>query len=72
MPASARRASSNSSTTIAWRFPPLAVGAVGQMDVFPNSRNVIQGKVVFTVDFRHPDKAILDRMEDAHPQPRRR
>lgn len=44
---------------IAWGHAPLAVGAVGHMDCFPNSRNIIQGKVVFTVDFRHPDKAVI-------------
>ena len=33
-------------------------GAIGHIDVYPNSRNVIPGKVVFTVDLRSPD---LDR-----------
>jgi N-carbamoyl-L-amino-acid hydrolase len=32
------------------------------LQVTPNSRNVIPGKVFFTVDFRHPDPAILERM----------
>ena len=50
---------------IAWRFPPLAVGAVGHMDVFPNSRNIIPGRVVFTVDFRHPEKEVISAMEEA-------
>jgi N-carbamoyl-L-amino-acid hydrolase len=50
---------------IAWRHPPLAVGAVGQMDVYPNSRNIIQGKVVFTVDIRHPTKEVIAAMEQA-------
>ena len=40
-----------------WRHQPAAVGAIGHVDVYPNSRNVIPGKVVFTVDFRSPDKA---------------
>ena len=48
---------------IAWSHAPLAVGAVGHMDVYPNSRNIIQGKVVFTVDIRHPDKAVIADME---------
>jgi beta-ureidopropionase / N-carbamoyl-L-amino-acid hydrolase len=48
---------------IAWSHAPHAVGAVGHMDVYPNSRNIIQGKVVFTVDFRHPDKAVIADME---------
>ncbi len=42
---------------------PAAVGAVGHCDVYPNSRNVIPGKVVFTVDIRSPDQAILDAMK---------
>ncbi len=48
---------------IAWGHAPLAVGAVGHMDVYPNSRNIIQGKVVFTVDFRHPEAAVIADME---------
>jgi len=48
---------------IAWNHAPLAVGAVGHCDVYPNSRNIIPGKAVFTVDFRHPDKAVIDTME---------
>jgi acetylornithine deacetylase/succinyl-diaminopimelate desuccinylase-like protein len=41
---------------------PNAVGAVGQVKVFPNSRNVIPGKVIFTVDIRSPEQAKLDLM----------
>jgi len=48
---------------IALSHTPHAVGAIGHCDVYPNSRNIIPGKVVFTVDFRHPDKAIIDDME---------
>jgi beta-ureidopropionase / N-carbamoyl-L-amino-acid hydrolase len=48
---------------IAMSHQPTAVGAIGHCDVFPNSRNVIPGKVVFTVDFRSPDQAILDAMK---------
>ncbi len=40
---------------IAMAHQPNAVGAVGQVKVFPNSRNVIPGKVVFTVDIRSPE-----------------
>lgn len=50
---------------IAWRHAPLAVGAIGHMDVYPNSRNIIPGRVVMTIDFRHPDKSVLDAMEAA-------
>ena len=48
---------------IAWGHAPLAVGAIGHCEVYPNSRNIIPGKAVFTIDFRHPDKAVIDQME---------
>ena len=44
-------------------FAPHGRGTVGTVNVFPNSRNVIPGKVGFTVDLRHRDAALLDRME---------
>lgn len=47
---------------IALDHQPDAVGAVGQANVWPNSRNVIPGKAVFTVDFRSPDLAKLTAM----------
>ncbi len=37
---------------IAMKHQPNAVGAIGHVDVHPNSRNIIPGKVVFTIDFR--------------------
>lgn len=37
---------------IALQYQPNAVGAIGHIDVWPNSRNIIPEKVVFTVDFR--------------------
>lgn len=37
---------------IAMSKQPNAVGAIGHIDVHPNSRNIIPGKVVFTVDLR--------------------
>ncbi|MGH1445129.1 MAG: Zn-dependent hydrolase [Cognatishimia sp.] len=37
---------------IAMKNQPSAVGAIGHVDVYPNSRNIIPGKVVFTVDMR--------------------
>ena len=48
---------------IAHSHAPHAVGAIGQCTVYPNSRNIIPGRVVFTVDFRHPEKAIIAEME---------
>ncbi|MBA4489269.1 Zn-dependent hydrolase [Paracoccus sp. S1E-3] len=47
---------------IAMDHQPDAVGAVGQANVYPNSRNVIPGKAVFTIDFRSPDLAKLNAM----------
>ena len=49
---------------IAMDHQPDAVGAVGQANVYPNSRNVIPGKAVFTVDFRSPDLAKLNSMRE--------
>ena len=37
---------------IAMANQPNAVGAIGHIDVYPNSRNIIPGKAVFTVDMR--------------------
>ncbi|MEP4472396.1 MAG: Zn-dependent hydrolase [Bauldia litoralis] len=47
---------------IAMAHQPNAVGAIGHVDVYPNSRNIIPGKVVFTVDFRSHDLDILNAM----------
>ena len=47
---------------VAMAAQPGAVGGVGQMFFAPNSRNVLPGKVVFTVDIRSPDQAKLDGM----------
>lgn len=44
---------------------PFGVGTVGQMLVHPNSRNVIPGRVDFSVDLRHPDDAALKAMAEA-------
>ncbi|MBK5933660.1 N-carbamoyl-L-amino-acid hydrolase [Rhodovulum imhoffii] len=48
---------------IACSHAPHAVGAAGHIDVYPNSRNVIPGKVVFTVDLRSPERAVIEDME---------
>ncbi|MEM9249154.1 MAG: Zn-dependent hydrolase [Pseudomonadota bacterium] len=47
---------------IAMAHQPDAVGAVGQANVYPNSRNVIPGKTVFTIDIRSPDLEKLTSM----------
>jgi len=48
--------------TVAMENQPGAVGGVGQVKFAPNSRNVLPGKVVFTVDIRSPDQKKLDGM----------
>jgi N-carbamoyl-L-amino-acid hydrolase len=47
---------------VAMENQPGAVGGVGQMFFSPNSRNVLPGKVVFTIDIRSPDQHKLDGM----------
>jgi beta-ureidopropionase / N-carbamoyl-L-amino-acid hydrolase len=42
------------------------VASVGLIENRPNSRNVVPGEVFFTVDLRHPDETILDKMEKAY------
>ena len=43
-------------------------GTVGQLLVSPNSRNVIPGEVRFSVEFRHPNDAELDRLDAQFPR----
>ena len=50
---------------IALERTPFAVGTVGMVQVHPNSRNVIPGRVFLTVDFRHPDDGVLKGMGEA-------
>ncbi len=49
---------------IAMAHQPNAVGAVGQANVYPNSRNVIPGRAVFTIDFRSPELPKLSSMRE--------
>jgi len=42
---------------------PFACATVGMLQVHPNSRNVIPGRVFFTIDLRHPDDAVLAQMD---------
>jgi N-carbamoyl-L-amino-acid hydrolase len=44
---------------IAKTHRPYAVATVGMVQVHPNSRNVIPGRVFFSVDLRHPDEEAL-------------
>jgi len=47
---------------IAMQHQPNAVGAIGHIDVYPNSRNIIPEKTVFTVDFRSHELDTLNGM----------
>ncbi|MEO6064454.1 MAG: Zn-dependent hydrolase [Lysobacterales bacterium] len=42
---------------------PFACATVGMLQVHPNSRNVIPGRVFFTIDMRHPEDAVLADMD---------
>lgn len=44
---------------------PSACATCGMVEVYPNSRNVIPGRVFITVDFRHPDGEKLISMDKA-------
>ncbi len=48
----------------ALRYPPHGRGTVGMVHVFPNSRNVIPGRVKFSVDLRNATDALVDGMAD--------
>ncbi|KQR89764.1 Zn-dependent hydrolase [Burkholderia sp. Leaf177] len=48
---------------ISRRFAPHGLVTIGQVDVPNSSRNTIAGRVVFTVDLRHPDDSKIDAME---------
>ncbi|HEX9647956.1 MAG TPA: Zn-dependent hydrolase [Alphaproteobacteria bacterium] len=37
---------------------------VGRFEVSPNSPNTVPGRVLFTIDFRHPEAAVLRRLGD--------
>lgn len=42
---------------------PFACATVGMIQNYPNSRNVIPGRVFHTIDIRHPDDAVLAEMD---------
>ncbi|MBJ2165260.1 Zn-dependent hydrolase [Acidovorax sp. IB03] len=46
----------------AHRHPPHGRGTVGMVQVFPNSRNVIPGRVKFSIDLRNSTDALVDAM----------
>ncbi|HRK20014.1 MAG TPA: Zn-dependent hydrolase [Hyphomicrobiaceae bacterium] len=49
---------------LAMEHQPDAVGGVGQVTFSPNSRNVLPGTVVFTIDIRSPNAAKLAAMRE--------
>ena len=48
----------------AHRHPPHGRGTVGMVQVFPNSRNVIPGRVKFSIDLRNSTDVLVDQMAD--------
>ena len=48
---------------IAHRHPPHGRGTVGMVQVHPNSRNVIPGRVKFSIDFRNATDELVERMD---------
>lgn len=49
---------------IAHRYAPYGRGTVGQVQVMPNSRNVIPGQVKFSIDLRNVSEESLTRMHE--------
>jgi N-carbamoyl-L-amino-acid hydrolase len=50
---------------LALEYAPDGRGTVGQLQVTPNSRNTIPGRVDLTIDMRHPEAAVLTAMDEA-------
>ena len=50
---------------VALRHQPHGRGTVGMVQVHPNSRNVIPGRVKFSIDLRNATDALVDQMADA-------
>jgi N-carbamoyl-L-amino-acid hydrolase len=48
---------------IAHRHPPHGRGTVGMVQVHPNSRNVIPGRVKFSIDLRNATDELVDKMD---------
>jgi N-carbamoyl-L-amino-acid hydrolase len=50
-------------TRIMHRYPPHGRGTVGMVHVHPNSRNVIPGRVKFSIDLRNASDELVDQMD---------
>ena len=48
---------------IAFRHAPDGRTTAGMIEAYPNSRNVVPGRVFVTVDVRHPDNDVLSAMD---------
>src|SRR6185369_5039988 len=48
---------------IGLRHPPHGRGTVGMVQVHPNSRNVIPGRVKFSIDLRNATDELVDKMD---------
>eukprot|EP01034_Spumella_vulgaris_P034921 gene34921-43061_t len=48
---------------IAHRYPPHGRGTVGMVQVHPNSRNVIPGRVKFSIDLRNATDDLVEKMD---------
>ncbi|MDI4633593.1 Zn-dependent hydrolase [Pelomonas sp. V22] len=48
---------------IAHRYPPHGRGTVGMVQVHPNSRNVIPGRVKFSIDLRNATDELVEKMD---------
>jgi N-carbamoyl-L-amino-acid hydrolase len=48
----------------AHRHPPHGRGTVGMVQVYPNSRNVIPGRVKFSIDLRNASDELCDAMDE--------
>ena len=50
---------------VAHRQAPHGRATIGEFQAYPGSRNTVPGRVRFTVDLRHPDRATMDAMDYA-------
>jgi len=48
---------------MAHRHPPYGRGTVGMLQVHPNSRNVIPGRVRFSIDLRNATDELVEKMD---------
>ena len=49
---------------LALAHAPHAVATVGEFVVLPNSRNTVPGEVRFSIDVRHPEERVLEKLDE--------